>query len=106
MPLSVDGHAHVARAAGARGLALHVLLDPDADSAFAAAAVENGALPAAALRVADSVELQFRELALHAPAAALFAHGRLVGPVLRGYRTAAEYAEFFDRALGAPAVRR
>jgi hypothetical protein len=106
MPLSVDGHAHVARAAGARGLALHVLLDPNADSAFAASSAADAALPASALRVADSVELQFRELVLHAPAAALFANGRLVGPVLRGYRTAAEYAEFFDRTLAAQVARR
>jgi hypothetical protein len=100
MPLSVDGHAHVARAAGARRLALHVLLDPDADSAFAAAAVENGALPAAALRVADSVELQFRELALHAPSALVYAGGRFVGSPLRGFRTADEYGAFFDREHG------
>ena len=45
------------------------------------------------------MELQFRELALHAPSIAVFADGRLVGPLLRGYRTAEEYGEFFDRVL-------
>ena len=100
MPLSVDGHAAVAAAARARGLTVEALLDPAADRAFAAAQAAARGLPASAVRVADAVELQFRELTLHAPSAAVFAGGRLVGPVLRGYRTADEYSEFFSRVLG------
>jgi hypothetical protein len=100
MPLSVQGHAAVATAAQARGLTVEALLDPAADRAFAATEAADRGLPASALRVADAVELQFRELSLHAPSAAVFAGGRLVGPVLRGYRTADEYSEFFSRVLG------
>jgi hypothetical protein len=100
MPLSVDGHAALATAARARGLTVEALLDPAADRAFAATEAADRGLPASALRVADAVELQFRELSLHAPSAAVFAGGRLVGPVLRGYRTADEYSEFFSRVLG------
>ncbi len=100
MPLSVDGVAAVTAAARARGLTVEALLDPNADRAFARTQATAHALPASALRVADAVELQFRELALHAPSAVVFAGGRLVGSVLRGYRTADEYAEFFSRVLG------
>jgi hypothetical protein len=100
MPLSVDGYAAVATAARARGLNVEPLLDPAADRAFAATAAAAHGLPASAVRVADAVELQFRELALHAPSAAVFAGGQLVGPVLRGYRTADEYSAFISRVLG------
>lgn len=100
MPLSVDGYATLVAATRARGLALEPLLDPAADRAFASREATARRLPAAALRVADAVELQFRELALHAPSAAVFAGGRLIGSVLRGYRTAEEYTAYFDRELG------
>jgi hypothetical protein len=99
MPLSVDGWAELMRAAASRRLTVEPLLDPQADRGFAAASTAGGRLPASALRVVDSVELQFRELALHAPSVAVFAGGRLVGPLLRGYRTADEYGDFFDRVL-------
>ena len=101
MPLSVDGWAELTRAAASRRLTVEPLLDPQADRGFAAAASAGGRLPPSALRVVDSVELQFRELALHAPSIAVFAGGRLVGPLLRGYRTADEYVDFFDRVLPA-----
>ncbi len=99
MPLSVDGWRPLQQAASARGLAVEPLLDPQADRAFAAASLTGGGMPATALRVVDSVELQFRELALHAPSIAVFDRGRLTGAGLRGYRTADEYREFFDRVL-------
>ena len=99
MPLSVDGYAAVADAARARGVPVDALLDPAADRTFARTAAAAHGLPAAAMRVADSVELQFRELALHAPSAAVYAEGRLVGSVLRGYRTAEEYGAFLSRVL-------
>jgi hypothetical protein len=99
MPLSVDGHAEVTAAARARGLIVEPLLDPAADRAFAASAAAAHGLPASALRVADAVELQFRELTLHAPSALVYAHGQFVGSPLRGFRTADEYQAFFDREL-------
>ncbi len=99
LPLSVDGYAHVADAADRRGLKVEPLLAADADRRFAAEAVTAGRLPATALRAADAVELEFRGLALHAPAVLVFAGGRLRGPVLPGYKTADEYADFFTRVL-------
>lgn len=99
MPLSVDGYAQALAAARAHGLSVEPLLDPASNRAFAAESVAAGRLPATALRVVDAVELQFRELPLHAPALLAFRDGRLVGPVLRGYRTADEYADFLARVL-------
>lgn len=99
MPLSVDGHAQAVAAAQARGLAVEVVLDPASNREFAAAVRRRAGLPEAALRIVDSVELQFRELALHAPSLAPFDDGRLLGTPLRGYRTADEYAAFLDRVL-------
>lgn len=98
MPLSVDGYRAIAQAAAARGLPVEVVLDPAADRAFAAAEVTRGRLPAAALRVSDSVELLFRDVHVHAPAAQLWAGGRLAGSALPGFHTAAEYGAFLDRA--------
>ena len=99
MPLSVDGWREVQRAAAARGLTVEPLLDPQANREFAAASARAAGLPDTALRVVDSVELQFRELALHAPSLALFSGGRMRGSPLRGYRTAAEYETFLARTL-------
>ena len=104
MPLSVDGWAELTRAAASRALdgrAAPRSRRPTAGSRPRLRA--GGRLPASALRVVDSVELQFRELALHAPSIAVFAGGRLVGPLLRGYRTADEYGDFFDRVLAGAA---
>jgi hypothetical protein len=102
MPLSVDGYAEIAAAARGRGLVVEPLLDPASDRAFASTVMRDRRLPANARRVADSVELQFRELPLHAPAVQVFSGGRLVGPVLRGFRTADEYGAFLDRVLSRP----
>lgn len=102
LPLSVDGYAHVAAAADRHGVRVEPLLATDADRRFAAEAVASGRLPATALRAADAVELEFRGLALHAPAVLVFAGGRLRGAVLPGYKTADEYTAFFARVLGAP----
>ena len=106
MPLSVDGYAELRRAADAKRLEVVALLDPQSDRGFAAASVTEGRLPPAALTVADSVELQFRELPLHAPAIVAFRDGRLVGPEFRGYRTADEYAAFLDRVLAGDSAAR
>jgi hypothetical protein len=101
MPLSVDGYAQLVTAARPRGLAVEPLLDAAADRRFADTSRTPGGLPESALRVADAVELQFRELTLHAPAIAVVSGGR-IGPILRGYRTADEYGTFLDRVLAAP----
>lgn len=99
MPLSVDGYRHIAAAAAARGMSVHPLLEPAADRAFAQASLARGGLPADALRVADSVELWFRDVHLHAPSILVFARGRIAGEAWPGYHSAEEYSAFLDRVV-------
>lgn len=99
MPLSVDGYRAIAAAASARGLTVHAVLDPGADRAFAAAERARGGLPAEALRVADSVELLFRDVLVHAPTVQAYARGRLVGSAFPGAHGADEYGAWLDRVL-------
>lgn len=101
MPLSVDGYRAIAAAAAARGLTLHAMLQPGADRAFAQASLARGGLPRDALRIADSVELSFRDVHLHAPSILVFAHGRIVGDAWPGYHSADEYGAFLDRMVAA-----
>lgn len=100
MPLSVDGYRALAAAAGARGVSIHVMLAPGADRAFARASLSRGGLPPEALRVADAVELHYRDVHLHTPAVLAFAKGHIAGDAWPGYHSADEYGAFLDRALG------
>ncbi len=99
MPLSVEGYRPIVEAAAARGLAVTAVLDPGADRRFAEAERQRGDLPAAALRVADSVELLFRDVLIHAPAVQAYGNGGLAGSAFPGFHTAAEYGAFLDRVL-------
>jgi hypothetical protein len=86
MPLSVDQHAVLARVARDLGLTVVPLLDPGADPDYAARVVQERGLPAEAARPLGGVELAFRGMATHTPSLQVFSGGRLVGPVLYGYR--------------------
>jgi hypothetical protein len=99
LPLSVDGYAQAVAAARVRGLTVHPVLAPGADRAFARASLARGALPDDALRTADSIELWFRDVHLHAPSVLVFARGRIVGDAWPGFHTDGEYGEFIERAL-------
>lgn len=99
MPLSVDGYRHLAAAAEARGMSVHAMLEPAADRSFAQSSPARGVLPPDALRVADSVELWFRDVHLHAPSILVFARGRIAGDAWPGYHSAEEYGVFLDRVM-------
>ncbi len=99
MPLSVDAYRAIVTAASARGVAVHAVLDPGADRAFAAAERARGGLPPEAVRVADSVELLFRDVLVHAPAVQAWARGRLVGSAFPGAHSADEYGAWLDRMI-------
>lgn len=99
MPLSVDGYQALAAAATARGLTVHPLLEPGADRTFAEASLARGGLPRDALRIADSVELWYRDVHLHTPVILVYARGRITGDAWPGYHSAEEYGGFLDRAL-------
>lgn len=101
MPLSVDAIAAMTLAAGSHGLAIDLVLDPAADRAFAARIARERALPHDALRVADSVELSFRDALVHAPTVLVYASGAIAGSVYPGGHTEGEYAAYFARVLSA-----
>jgi hypothetical protein len=86
MPLSVDAVLDLAALTEELGLGLVPLLDPAADAAYAKAVGRERGLPPSALRPLGGVELAFRGMTTHAPSLQAFADGRLVGPVLPGYR--------------------
>jgi len=102
MPLSVDGYRAIVAAAASRGVGVHAMLEPGADRAFAQASLGRGGLPPEALRVADSVELRYRDVHLHTPVILVYARGHIAGDAWPGYHSAEEYAAFFDRVLAAP----
>ncbi|MEZ5291920.1 MAG: hypothetical protein R2745_12615 [Vicinamibacterales bacterium] len=99
MPLSIDAAGALREAAARRRLPVEIVLHPDADRAFAARVADEHGWDAAALRVADSVELTFRDVFVHAPAAQAWANGRLVGSAYPGGHTADEYGRYLDRVL-------
>jgi len=102
MPLSVDGVDTVRRAASPRGLAVTVVLDPGASLTLAVGIAAERGWPLSTLHVADSVELTFRDLLVHAPAVQVYANGRLVGSPFPGHHTVDEYSAYFDRVISGP----
>lgn len=89
MPLSVDQHAVLARVAPDLSLTVISLLDPAADPDYAARVSRERGLPAEATRPLGGVELALRGMTTHTPSLQVFAGGRLIGPVLYGYRSEA-----------------
>lgn len=99
MPLSVDAFGALLEAAQARKLEVDVVLDPAADRAFAARVATERGWPSNATRAADSVELQLRDVLLHAPMVLAYSSGVLVGSPYPGGHTESEYGAYLDRVL-------
>jgi hypothetical protein len=99
MPLSADGIDSVRDAAQTRGLPVTVLLDPQSNRAFAARVAQERGFPPEVLRAADSVELTFHDVLVHAPTVQVYAQGRLRGSPYPGYHSADEYGAHIDRVL-------
>lgn len=102
MPLSVDQHAVLAPVARDLGLVVVPLLDPGADTAYAARVAQERGFPPEAARPLGGVELAFRGMTTHTPSLQVFAGGRLVGPVLYGYRNAEALRAALETALARP----
>lgn len=98
LPLSVDGYREAAAAAASRGLGFAAVVHPSSDRAFVEEAAEAAGIPPEARRPLSSVELSFRDLAVHAPAILVYVDGRAQSP-LPGYRSAAGYLEYLDALL-------
>jgi hypothetical protein len=87
MPLSVDQHAVLGQVAADLNLVVVPLLDPGADDAYAARVARDRGLAPESTRPLGGIELAFRGMTTHTPSLQPFAGGRLVGPVLYGYRS-------------------
>lgn len=99
MPLSVDGVGVAQIVAKRRGLPLTILLDPAANAALARSVIARHGWPLDSAIVADSTELRFRDVLVHAPTIQAYAGGRLVGSAFPGYHTVDEYSVYLDRVF-------
>ena len=99
MPLSVDQHAVLADVARELGLAVIALLDPGADADYAARVARERGVPAEATRPLGGIELAYRGMTTHTPSLQLFAGGRLIGPVLYGFRNAPVLRQTMEAVL-------
>ena len=102
MPLSVDEHAELQATARALELSVVLALDPLADVTFARRVAAERGLPPGATAPLASIELAPRGMTTHTPSFQLFAAGRLVGPVLYGYRDRATLTAALTAILDAP----
>ncbi len=100
MPLSVDAYGVLETLTLEMGIALVPILDPSADPAYAGAVAHERGIPSSALRPLSGIELAFRGMTTHAPSLQVFARGRLVGPVVPGYRDREGFRLAIERALG------
>lgn len=92
MPLSVDGYAEIRAAAEALDIAVTPVLNGHTNIDYAHDRARRVDMPAAGFAENRSVELNLRALNVHAPAILIYAHGRIVSPVIPGFRYAKDYA--------------
>lgn len=91
MPLSVDACQLVGRVTRDLRVAATLLLDPNANDAYARTTALAAGLPADAIRPFHSVELVFRQATMHAPSILFYKDGRIIGSTVPGYRDEAAY---------------
>lgn len=99
MPLSVDAVEALRVAAGARAVHVTVVLARGMDRAFAERTAAAHGWPADTLRVVDSLELELRDVLVHAPAVLAYGGGAIRGSAFPGAHTAEEYAAYLDRTF-------
>jgi hypothetical protein len=95
MPLSVDGLPEIEDAARAARATLVVVTDPASDAHFVEEVARERRIPPEWRRPLASVELLFRDLAVHAPSILAFDSGGASAP-LPGYRNRRDYAAFLE----------
>jgi hypothetical protein len=99
MPLSVDGYAEIRAAAEALNIAVTPVLNGHANIGYAHDRARRVDMPAAGFARNRSVELNMRALNVHAPAILIYAHGRIVSPVIPGFRYAQDYEGLIGQFL-------
>lgn len=93
MPLSVDGLPEIEEAARMTGSSLVEVTDPSSDRRFVDEVCRERGIPPEARRPLASLELLFRDLAVHAPTILAFDEEKVSAP-LPGYRNRRDYVRF------------
>lgn len=95
LPLSVEGYHEIVAAAAALEVPLVAVVDGTADRDFVEREADDNGIPAEARRAMGSVELLFRDLAVHTPSVVVFASGTVSSP-LPGYRGRNAYRVYLE----------
>ena len=99
LPLSVEGYHEIRDASDGLGVPFVALVDAGAETGFVDRLAEAEGIPAESRRPMASVELLFRDLAVHTPSVIVFANGQVSAP-LPGYRSRDAYRAHLEAVLG------
>lgn len=99
LPLSVEGYHEIAAAADAVEVPLVAVVDATADVSFVEREADENGIPEEARRCLGSVELLFRDLAVHTPSIVVFSSGSVASP-LPGYRSREGYRVYLETIFG------
>lgn len=98
LPLSVEGYHEIARATRELDVPLVAVVDGTADPGFVEREADAHGMPPDARRPLGSVELLFRDLAVHTPSIVVFSGGTAAAP-LPGYRNRDAYRIYLETIL-------
>jgi hypothetical protein len=99
MPLSVDGYKEIASAAANLDMSLTAVLSSHANVEYARDRGSRVDMPEEGYMQNQSVELTMRDFNVHAPALLIYSDGKFAGPVIPGFRRAADYEALIARFL-------
>ena len=95
LPLSVEGYHEIVQAASSLGVPFVAVSDATADSEFVQRVADAQGIPDQSRRPIRSVELLFRDLAVHTPSVVVFSKGYVSSP-LAGYRNCDAYRVYLN----------
>jgi len=96
MNYSVTGIEEIRMLCDLLGLTCTILLDPNSDQQLAHKIYQDDNI----YRKAASIELLFRGMFIHAPSILFYKQGKIMGPVIPGYRTIDQHLETISSRLG------
>ena len=95
LPLSVEGYHEIVHAASSLDIPVVAVVDGTADIEFVRRVADEQGIPEGARRPMRSVELLFRDIAVHTPSVLVFSKGHVSAP-LPGYRNRDAYRQYLD----------
>ena len=95
LPLSVEGYHEIVHATSSISVPLVAVADGTAESGFVQRVADAYGIPDESRRPMRSVELLFRDLAVHTPSLVVFSGGHVSAP-LPGYRNRAAYRVYLE----------